>query len=109
LTIEQGLKKGYGVGFSAFLGLSEKNTLGIASFCTTANKIYDEETVEFNAGDCLIIKYGTLHRGESNPTETARYKIFTDVNAGKEPSSDAQLWAKEGSSGGYTSRRPRGY
>ena len=108
-TIEGRLKPGFGNGFSAFLGLSEKNTIWIAEFSQTANAIKTEtvKKIEFKAGDCLIMQYGSVHRGDLNDTGRPSYKVFTDVNSGKAPGSTSQLWVIEGEGGGWSSLKPK--
>jgi hypothetical protein len=100
---------GYGDGFSAFLGLSDQNSIWTAEFSPTDNQIHQAERILFSAGDCLVLKYGTVHRGDSNDTSPRipRFKAFTDVNSGKAPDSKSQLWVVEGAEGGYTTAKPR--
>ena len=108
-TIEGRHIPGFGNGFSAFLGLSEKNTIWIADFSQTGNAIKTEavKKIQFAAGDCLIMQYGTIHRGDLNDTGLPSYKVFTDVNSGKSPGSTSQLWLIEGEGGGLSSLKPK--
>ena len=105
-TIDGKTIKGYGKGFSAFLGLSDINTMWVAEISSTENKIVNEQRLTFGAGDVLILKYGTLHRGDSNMATSARHKLFTNVCSHKTPDSFAQLWYIEGANGGWTSIKP---
>ena len=100
---------GLGDGFSAFIGLSDKNSIWVAGFNTTDNSITGAERIPFSAGDCIILKYGTVHRGDSNTTlpRFPRYKTFTDVNSGKAPDNKSQLWILEGEVGGYSVTKPQ--
>lgn len=92
---------GIGKGFSAFMGLSEINTIWIASLNDT-NQIVDVKLVYFEKGDCLIIPYGVLHAGDKNRTEdsSCTYKLFTDVSSERATDSTSQLWVIPGK--GYT-------
>ena len=100
---------GLGDGFSAFIGLSAKNSIWVADFNTTDNSIREAERVQFSAGDCVILKYGTVHRGDNNTTQPRcpKYKTFTDVNSGKTPDNKSQLWVIEGDGGGYSRAKPQ--
>ena len=82
--------------------MSEVNTLWVAGFQN--KRIIKPKLVRFMAGDCLVIKYGTLHRGDKNSGSSATYKAFTDVNSGMAPSSNSQLWAREDE--GYSLTKP---
>ena len=70
------------------------------------NKIHDEERVVFGAGDCVIFKYGTVHRGDLNDTGMDGFKVYTDVNTSKTPDNRSQLWVVEGEGGGYSIAKP---
>jgi hypothetical protein len=61
----------------------------------------------FSAGDCVFIKYGTVHRDDLNSTRNPTYKVFTDVNSGKTPDNKAQLWVVEGEGGGFSTLKPK--
>ena len=98
--------KGFGDGFSAFIGLSNQNSIWTAGFSSVDNKIYDEERVMFAAGDCVILKYGTVHRGDVNNTGLDSFKVYTDVNTSKTPDNKSQLWVVEGEGGGYSIAKP---
>ena len=108
-TIDGETVEGLGEGFSAFIGLSDKNSIWVADFNRTDNSITGAERIEFSAGDCIILKYGTVHRGDCNTTlpRMPRYKTFTDVNTGKAPDNKSQLWILEGEGGGYSIKKPQ--
>ena len=78
----------------------------MAELSPTDNIIINPVKLTFAAGDCVFIKYGTVHRGDLNSTCTATYKVFTDVNSGKTPSPTSQLWVVEGEVGGFTRFKP---
>ena len=110
ITTTQGnIVTGFGDGFSAFIGLSTKNTISVADFNTTKNSIENDETITFSDGDCVILKYGTVHRGDANKTlpPCPKFKTFTDVNSGKAPDNRSQLWIIEGAEGGYSLTKPQ--
>ena len=93
---------GVGKGFSAFLGLSEKNYMWIATL-DPSNNLVDEQRILFNEGDVLVLPFGTVHAGDMNRTPgTPSYKVFTEVYAipvtRNTPIIDAtsQLWIVEG-------------
>ena len=93
---------GVGKGFSAFLGLSEKNYMWIATL-DPSNNLVDEQRILFNKGDVLVLPFGTIHAGDRNRTPGIRsYKVFTEVYAipvtRNTPIIDAtsQLWIVEG-------------
>ena len=93
---------GVGKGFSAFLGLSEKNYMWIATL-DPSNNLVDEQRILFNEGDVLILPFGTVHAGDMNRTPgIPSYKVFTEVYAipvtRNTPIIDAtsQLWIVEG-------------
>ena len=98
---------GVGKGFSAFLGLSEKNYMWIATLDPSSNHLVDEQRILFNAGDVLILPLGTVHAGDKNRTPgIPSYKVFTEVytipdkkdNKRELPIIDekSQLWIVEG-------------
>ena len=107
-TIDGQTVPGLGDGFSAFIGLSDKNSIWVAGFNSTDNSITEPERIQFSVGDCIILKYGTVHRGDSNTTipHSPRYITFTDVNSGKTPDNKSQLWIIEGEGGGYSVGKP---
>ena len=106
-TIEGKTITGYGKGFSGSLGLSSVNTIWVAELSPTENKIINPVKLTFSAGDCVFIKYGTVHRGDLNSTRIPTYKVFTDVNSGKTPDNTAQLWVVEGEGGGFSTSKPK--
>jgi hypothetical protein len=106
-TIDGHTITGYGEGFSAFLGLSSENTIWVAELSPTENKIINPVKLTFAAGDCVFLKYGTVHRGDLNSTRIPTYKVFTDVNSGKSPDSTSQLWVVEGEGGGLSRLKPK--
>ena len=108
-TIDGQIVPGLGDGFSAFIGLSAENSIWVAGFDSTDNSITEPERIEFSAGDCIILKYGTVYRGDSNRMipRYPRYKTFTDVNSGKSPDNKSQLWIIEGEGGGYSLTKPQ--
>ena len=86
---------GVGDGFSAFVGLSDKNSLWVATL-NNENKLTDMERVEFGKGDVLILKYGVIHAGDKNNYNVPLYKIFTEVYTGTQPVNNSKLWVKNG-------------
>ena len=65
----------------------------------------------FAAGDCVIFKYGTVHRGDVNNTGLDSFKVYTDVNTSKTPDNklwvvEGELWVVEGEGGGYSIAKP---
>ena len=52
---------GVGKGFSAFLGLSNKNYMWIATLDPSSKNLVDEQRILFNEGDVLILPFGTVH------------------------------------------------
>lgn len=94
---------GVGKGFSAFLGLSEKNYMWIATLDPSSKNLVDEQRILFNEGDVLVLPFGTVHAGDMNRTPgIPSYKVFTEVYAipvtRNTPIIDAtsQLWIVEG-------------
>ena len=94
---------GVGKGFSAFLGLSEKNYMWIATLDPSSNQLVDEQRILFNAGDVLVLPFGTVHAGDKNQTPGIHsYKVFTEVYTipvtRETPIIDekSQLWIVEG-------------
>ena len=98
------VEKGIGNGFSAFMGLSEKNSLWIASL-NDENRIVDTKRIEFNAGDLVIVPFGTLHAGDMNRTGTHSMKVFTEVFSEVTLDSQSQLWVIQGE--GFTRNKQR--
>ena len=105
---------GVGKGFSAFLGLSEKNYMWIATLDPSSKNLVDEQRILFNAGDVLILPLGTVHAGDKNRTPgIPSYKVFTEVytipdkkdNKRELPIIDekSQLWIVEGK--GWTTQK----
>jgi len=71
---------GVGEGFSAFIGLSEKNYMWIATLDPSSNNLVNEQRIQFNEGDVLILPFGTVHAGDRNRTRgIPSYKVFTEV------------------------------
>ena len=71
---------GVGKGFSAFLGLSNKNYMWIATLDPSSKNLVDEQRILFNEGDVLILPFGTVHAGDMNRTPgIPSYKVFTEV------------------------------
>jgi hypothetical protein len=93
---------GVGNGFSAFLGMSKRNSLWIGSF-TNENRIVEEQLVQFGKGDLLVLPFGTLHAGDKNRTTTPSYKLFSEVFTETMTDSKSQLWALQGK--GFTSKK----
>ena len=105
---------GVGEGFSAFIGLSNKNYMWVATLDPHSNHIVDEQWIEFHEGDVLILPFGTLHAGDKNRTPgIPSYKVFTEVytepdkkdNQREQARLDerSQLWVVEGK--GFTRRK----
>ena len=105
---------GVGEGFSAFIGLSNKNYMWVATLDPHSNHIVNEKWIEFHEGDVLILPFGTLHAGDRNRTPgIPSYKVFTEVYSipdkevekRKQARIDktSQLWIVEGE--GFTRRK----
>ena len=88
-----------------FICLSKKGSLLIGKYDEKEKKIVNKERVEFKAGDCIFLKYGTLHAGDANKSGFDNYKVFLDIHGNKVPANDSQLWVIEGTGGGYTKNR----
>ena len=86
---------GYGNGFTAFIGITDKNSIWVADWDEESKSLLEEE-VKFNAGDCLILKYDTLHAGAANNTNADTYKTFSDVFTKMQQASNSQLWIVDG-------------
>jgi hypothetical protein len=98
------METGHGKGFSCFLGISETNTIWVASLAD-GFKIVDQKLITFEKGDCVLIPNGTLHAGDSNLSKAPRYKAFTEVYTSLIPSSKSLLWVTEGQ--GYTKQKQK--
>jgi hypothetical protein len=96
---------GVGEGFSAFIGLSEKNYMWIATLDPSSNNLVNEQRIQFNEGDVLILPFGTVHAGDRNRTRgIPSYKVFTEIYTIQQDKkrekarldSRSQLWIVEG-------------
>ena len=88
------IERGVGQGFTSFLGLSEKNHMWVASLDAN-NNIVNEKLIEFNAGDVLILPFGTLHAGDKNRTGSPTCKVVSEVYTNTLPDNTSQLWVVE--------------
>jgi hypothetical protein len=93
--VENEIIRGYGNGFTAFIGLSKINSIWIADWNEKSKSLLEEE-VNFNEGDCLIVKYDTLHAGAANNTGYDTFKTFSDVFTHKQQANNSQLWFVDG-------------
>ena len=65
------------------------------------NQLVEKKHIRFNAGDLLILPFGTIHAGDKNRhRKDQSYKLFTEVYTTKMTDSSSQLWIHEGM--GYT-------
>jgi hypothetical protein len=96
---------GVGEGISAFIGLSEKNYMWIATLDPSSNNLVNEQRIQFNEGDVLILPFGTVHAGDRNRTRgIPSYKVFTEIYTIQQDKkrerarldSRSQLWIVEG-------------
>ena len=67
--------RGYGNGFTTFIGLSKINSIWIADLIEQSKSLLEEE-VNFSEGDCLIVKYDTLHARAANNMGYGTFKPF---------------------------------
>ena len=95
---------GHGKGFSVFFGLSSKNSMWVADFNEDKKCLENKKLVEFKAGDCLLLPYGTIHAGDRNNSGYDNFKTFTDFFERISQQSDSQLWVVEGR--GYSKKKP---
>ena len=96
------IERGVGQGFTSFLGLSEKNHMWVASLDAN-NNIVNEKLIEFNAGDVLILPFGTLHAGDQNRTGAPTCKVLSEVYTNRLTDNQSQLWVVEGH--GFTKQK----
>lgn len=93
---------GHGMGFSCFLGMSEVNTIWVATL-DSDNQIVYPKLITFGKGDCVILPYGTLHAGDRNRSQGPCNKVFSEVFTKKMSDPESQLWVLEGR--GYTKQK----
>ena len=85
--------KGFGKGASAFFGLSKRNYMLILD---PRNGNTTPQLITFPKRACLVLKYGTIHAGNSNETATPTYKTYTNISSTKLPGSTSQIWFRNG-------------
>ena len=88
------IEVGVGPGFSAFIGLSNQNSIWVGDICD--NKIINKNLVKFGIGDCVIIPYGILHAGDQNLMGYPTFKVFSEVYTNISPNNQSQIWFHEG-------------
>ena len=89
------VQEGSGPGFSAFLGLSTRNSMWIASL-NESQQLVDEKRIIFGEGDILILPFGTIHAGDRNRTGSVTYKLFTELFTKTKTNTQSQLWVVNG-------------
>ena len=104
LSVKKELISGYGDGYSVFFGLSRNNSMCVADYIDVTKNLENKETVKFKAGDCLMLRYGTVHAGNKNDTNSETFKSFTDIFTDKKQVSESQLWVIEGK--GFSKSKP---
>ena len=105
LSVKKELIHGYGDGYSLFFGLSCNNSMCVADYNEITKNLENKETVKFKAGDCLMLRYGTVHAGNKNDTNSNTFKSFTDIFTKKKQDGESQLWVVEGE--GFSKTKPQ--
>ena len=91
ILVDKKTVQGCGDGFSAFLGLTTRNTIWVATL-DNDNQIVNRTLVEFGKGDCVVIPYGVIHAGDKNRTGAVTFKLFSEVYTTCKPDATSQLW-----------------